>query len=131
MSSFVLTLDDVLITSQDISGWALASEGDTTVALDLPERCTASGRHRARARQPPPKPAQRPRPGRTGQGKRHHCARARHGRRCHPAGSTATTSHMRRRHSQLSVAEALPDSTALAIEGYEVQVSIVRSTQSA
>ncbi|MEL6153151.1 MAG: DUF5915 domain-containing protein, partial [Bacteroidota bacterium] len=33
--TLMLTLDDVLITSEDIPGWAVASEGATTVALDL------------------------------------------------------------------------------------------------
>ena len=30
-----LTLDDVIITSEDIPGWAVAHEGDVTVALDI------------------------------------------------------------------------------------------------
>ena len=34
-SGLVLTLDDVIITSEDIPGWAVASEGEITVALDI------------------------------------------------------------------------------------------------
>jgi isoleucyl-tRNA synthetase len=34
-SGVVLTLDDVIITSEDIPGWAVASEGEITVALDI------------------------------------------------------------------------------------------------
>ncbi len=34
-SKVVLTLDDVIITSEDIPGWAVANEGEITVALDI------------------------------------------------------------------------------------------------
>jgi isoleucyl-tRNA synthetase len=34
-SGVVLTLDDVIITSEDIPGWAVANEGEITVALDI------------------------------------------------------------------------------------------------
>jgi isoleucyl-tRNA synthetase len=34
-SKMVLTLDDVIITSEDIPGWAVANEGEITVALDI------------------------------------------------------------------------------------------------
>ena len=33
--NIVLTLDDVIITSEDIPGWVVAKEGETTVALDI------------------------------------------------------------------------------------------------
>jgi isoleucyl-tRNA synthetase len=33
--NIVLTLDDVIITSENIPGWAVAQEGETTVALDI------------------------------------------------------------------------------------------------
>lgn len=34
-SKIILTLDDVIITSEDIPGWAVANEGEITVALDI------------------------------------------------------------------------------------------------
>ncbi|MEO5600397.1 MAG: DUF5915 domain-containing protein, partial [Cyclobacteriaceae bacterium] len=34
-SGFELTVEDVIITSEDIPGWSVASEGTLTVALDI------------------------------------------------------------------------------------------------